>query len=148
MFGLFFLRRSNRPGSTAKKPWQSLLFFALRKARARCERRRSLRSENLPRLHSRSTYKPGSTSETRPPTLAMVRPIPRSDSRWSSCPPLHDFAGRNSFAKLKGSGQEAPVVWPRPLGLVGRGLGVGRSQGRKCCRLLHIFTIRTVASNF
>jgi hypothetical protein len=27
---------------------------------------------------------------------------------------------------------KAPVVWPRPLGLVGRGVGVGRSQGRKC----------------
>jgi hypothetical protein len=49
--------------------------------------------------------------------------------QWSSCPPLHYFAGRNSFAKPKESGQEAPVVWPRPLGLVGRGNGGGSGAG-------------------
>ncbi len=36
---------------------------------------------------------------------------------------------RNSFAKPKGSGQEAPVVWPRPLGLVGRGERSGGGSG-------------------
>jgi hypothetical protein len=38
---------------------------------------------------------------------------------------------RNSFAKPKGSGQKAPEVWPRPLGLGGRGSEAWGWVGRR-----------------
>ena len=94
--------------------WPSSAAQAIQETRACCERRRP------------GTKRSG-VRNRRSEHYARHR---RSGNQWSSCPPLRDFAGRNPFAKPKGSGQEAPVVWPRPLGLGGRGVGVGRSQGR------------------
>jgi len=54
---------------------------------------------------------------------------------------------RNSFAKSNGRGQEAPEVWPRPLGLVGRGERSGGGSGAGASRrnkLQNLFSPKTL----